>query len=115
MGYDDAALRAREAGYFPEMQDRPTVAEFVDALAQTHDGNERRFLPEDNAEIDDFLAARSQRYAVEAARAEDAPLSVDRSEPVDMADLDATSAPVPAYKKWGRTLPTSPAISAWTS
>ncbi len=105
MTYDDAALRAWEAGYFPDHADRPTPAEFLDALTQTHNGNARRFRLDDEGEISDFLAARDQRWAVEAAREEGAPLSVDRGQPVDMADLDANSAPVRAYEEWGENAP----------
>lgn len=105
MTYDEAALRAWEAGYFPDHADRPTPAEFLDALTQTHNGNARRFRLYDEGEIADFLAARDQRWAVEAAREEGAPLSIDRGQPVDMADLDANSAPVQAYEEWGENAP----------
>lgn len=105
MTYDEAALRAWEAGYFPDMPDRPTPAEFLDALTQTHNGNARRFRLDDQGEIDDFLIQREARWAVEAAQAEGAPLSVDRGQPVDMADLDANSAPVTAYEEWGENAP----------
>jgi hypothetical protein len=38
MTLDDAARAAWEAGYFPELTDRPFVNEFLDALRGTHEG-----------------------------------------------------------------------------
>ncbi len=102
MTYDEAGERAWEAGFFTE---RPTPAEFIDALTQTHNGNQRRFLPDDEAEVDDFLRARDERYAVEAAKIDGSPLSVDRGQAVDMADLDANSPPMSAYEEWGENAP----------
>jgi endonuclease YncB( thermonuclease family) len=105
MTYDDAALRAWEAGFFPDHAERPTIREFLDALDDTHTGRARRFLPEDMDEVARFEAARSQRFAVEAADDAGAPLHIDRSEPADLADLDRNSAPVSAYEEWGDNAP----------
>lgn len=105
MNYDDAALAAWEAGYFPDHAERPTIAEFLDAVTATHSGNNRVFHPDDLDEIDAFEAARRQRWEVEAARAKDAPLVSDRGEPVELADLDANRPPVSAYEEWGENAP----------
>ncbi|MBB4155314.1 endonuclease YncB(thermonuclease family) [Sphingomonas jinjuensis] len=105
MSYDEAAQRAWEAGYFPDHAERPTVDEFLDALEATHSGRNRSFLSEDLPEVDRFNAARQQRYDVERARDQGAPLSEDRAAPVDMADLDANAAPVRAYEEWGENAP----------
>lgn len=105
MSYDDAAQRAWEAGFFPDHAERPTVAEFLDTLQATHSGGNRAFRPDDLAEVDAFEAARRQRFDVERAQDEGAPLSEDRSQPVTMADLDANAAPVRAYEEWGENAP----------
>ncbi|MBI0475729.1 hypothetical protein D9601_10235 [Sphingomonas sp. MA1305] len=105
MGYDDAAQRAWEAGFFPDHADRPTVAEFLDTLQATHSGGNRAFRPDDLAEVDAFEAARRQRFDVERARDEGAPLSEDRGQSVTMDDLDANAAPVRAYEEWGENAP----------
>ncbi|WP_294211330.1 hypothetical protein [uncultured Sphingomonas sp.] len=105
MKYDDAAQRAWEAGFFPDHAERPTVAEFLDTLQATHSGGNRAFRPDDLAEVDAFEAARRQRFDVERARDEGAPLSEDRSQPATMADLDANAAPVRAYEEWGENAP----------
>ena len=105
MNYDDAAQRAWEAGFFPDHAERPTVAEFLDTLQATHSGGNRAFRPDDLAEVDAFEAARRQRFDMERARDEGAPLSEDRSQPATMADLDANAAPVRAYEEWGENAP----------
>lgn len=105
MGYDDAAQRAWEAGFFPDHAERPTVAEFLDTLQATHSGGNRAFRPDDLAEVDAFEAARRQRFDVEQARDQGAPLSEDRSQPAGLDDLDANAAPVRAYEEWGENAP----------
>ncbi|MES3084942.1 thermonuclease family protein [Sphingomonas faeni] len=105
MNYDDAAQRAWEAGFFPDHVERPTVAEFLDTLNATHTGNNRAFRTDDLAEVDAFEQARSQRYQVEAARQEGAPLVQDRGEPVTADDLDRNAPPVEAYEEWGENAP----------
>lgn len=105
MNYDEAAMRAHEAGFFPDHVERPTVQEFLDALQATHTGRNRSFRPDDYPEVDQFNADRSARHAIENARDEGAPMVHDRGEPVDMADLDRNAPPVHAYEEWGDQAP----------
>lgn len=102
---DQAALRAWEDGYFPDHVEPPTRNEFIDALAGTHRGGNRVFHPDDFAEVDAFEAARAQRFDVEAAQADGAPLTLDRGQPVGPDDLDANAPPVRAYEEWGENAP----------
>ncbi len=105
MGYDEAAQRAWEAGFFPDHAERPTVSEFLDTLQATHSGGNRAFRPDDLPEVDAFEAARRQRFDVERARDQGAPLTEDRGQPVGMGDLDANAPPVRAYEEWGENAP----------
>ena len=99
MGLDDAAEAAWEAGFFPDHVERPTVAEFLDALGETNRGGPARvFHPDDFSTIDAFNAARTQRGAVETAAQEGRPLAEDVGRPIDMADLDANQPPATAYE-----------------
>lgn len=66
MNLDDAALQAWEAGYFPELNDRPSINEFLDALRDTYEGTaRRRFRAEDQAQVEAFDLARQERYRFE--------------------------------------------------
>lgn len=94
MNLDDAAQRAWEAGYFPELTERPSVAEFLDALRFTHDGTGRRFLPDAAPEMEAFEAARANRLMGQEARSDGAAFSVDNSVP---AGPDVPFAPPGAY------------------
>lgn len=105
MTYDEAAQRAHEAGYFPDHVERPTTAEFLDALQATHSGRQRHFLPQDFGEVDAFEAARAQRHAVESALQEGTPLVEDRGQPIGLDDLEANAPPVHAYEEWGDQAP----------
>ncbi|MDP9424033.1 MAG: hypothetical protein M3Q19_14595 [Pseudomonadota bacterium] len=67
---DDMAEAAWEAGYFPEFHERPSVNDFLDALAETHAGHARRFLPDDLPEVARYQEELAQRHAMEAADAE---------------------------------------------
>lgn len=96
MNLDDAAQRAWEAGYFPELTERPSVAEFLDALRFTHDGTGRRFLPDAAPEMEAFEAARANRLMGQEARSDGAAFSVDNSVP---AGPDVPFAPPGAYGK----------------
>jgi len=96
MNLDDAALRAWEAGYFPDHAERPSVNEFLDALRDTYEGRNRRFLPDDYAQIDRFQSAQADRYALEQQQRE-GPVFVDRSQP---AGPDQPFAPPEAYEEW---------------
>lgn len=95
MSLDDAAERAWESGYFRE---RPSINEFVDALADTHSGANRLFHPDDLEAVAAHDAAREQRYALEAAKQEGAPLHMDRGRPITADDLDALEPPATAYE-----------------
>lgn len=63
LNLDDAATRAFEAGYFPELDSPPDNATFLNALRDTWEGSNRRFLPEDQAKFDLFNSARADRLA----------------------------------------------------
>lgn len=102
---DQAADMAWRAGYFPDSPERPTVADFLDAIDNTNRGLNRSFRVDDLAEVDAFNAARDQRLAVERAREQGAPLVEDRGQPITMADLEANQAPVTAYEEWGDQAP----------
>ncbi len=97
---DDMAQRAWEAGYFPDHAERPTVDEFVTALGDTYRGVNRTFRPDDYAELDAYGAARDQRYAVERAKQEGAPLADDMGQPATYDDIIANSPPAHAYDDW---------------
>lgn len=98
MNLDDAALRAWEAGYFPELTERPSVNQFLDALRDTHEGRNRRFLPEDMGEIDRYHAAQSERYSIQQQRFETGqPVYEDRSVP---APEPQPFPPAQAYEEW---------------
>jgi hypothetical protein len=105
MNYDDAAMRAWEAGFFPDHVDRPTVDEFLDALGGTHSGRDRAFRPDDLGEVEAFEKARSQRWDVESARERGAPMVEDRGQPIGLDDLEANAPPVRAYEEWGENAP----------
>jgi endonuclease YncB( thermonuclease family) len=96
---DDAAMAAWEAGYFPELTERPSVNEFLDALRDTYNGNTgRRFHPDDWDELDRFEATRGERYDLEQRQHEvGGPIWQDRSNP---ADEPAPFPPVEAYEEW---------------
>lgn len=96
MTLDDAARAAWDAGYFPELSDRPSVNEFLDALRETYDGRQRRFHPDDSEEISRFYAAQGERYDLEQQLRE-GPVFEDRSQP---ADAERPFAPVSAYEEW---------------
>ena len=98
MTLDDAANRAWEAGYFPDHTERPSTNDFLDALRDTHEGRQRRFLPEDQPEIERFYGAQSDRYDLEQQRFETGgPVYADRSVP---ADEPQPFAPPEAYGEW---------------
>ncbi len=106
MPLDYAAMRAWEAGYFPDLAERPTIAEFMDALVATHRGSSGRvFHPDDLPELDRYRAADAQHQAVKAAQQDGATLLRDRSEPASLDDMDANAAPVEAYTEWGENAP----------
>jgi len=99
MTLDEAAERAWEAGYFPDHAERPSINEFLDAVRGTHDGFDRRFLPEDMDTLARFDAMREERMDLgRMQEASDAPIYADRSFPGDDA---APFAPPEAYEEWG--------------
>ncbi|NML95464.1 thermonuclease family protein [Novosphingobium sp. TW-4] len=97
MNFDDAALRAWEAGYFPDHAERPDVNTFLDAMRGTQEGWNRHFLPEDFAEIDRFNAARTERQDLARQRSEDGQVWRDKSVP---AEEPQPFAPPEAYEEW---------------
>jgi endonuclease YncB( thermonuclease family) len=101
---DDAAQAAWERGYFPDMPERPTVAEFLDAVGNTHRGGSGRvFHPDDFNAIDAYRGAQSQRLAVEKAEAEGSPLAERIGQPATLDDLDSNRPPATAYEDLPRT------------
>lgn len=105
LALDQAADLAWRSGYFPDHVERPTIAEFLDAMDNTNRGVNRSFRPDDLAEVDAFNAARDQRLAVERARDLGAPLALDRGQPVTLNDLEANQPPISAYEEWGEQAP----------
>lgn len=104
MSLDDAALMAWEAGYFPELDERPSVNEFLDAISETYNGGSgRRFHPDDFPEIENYYSQQAERYAVEKQRWETGqPVYEDRSVP---AEEGQPFPPVAAYEDWGPNPP----------
>lgn len=94
MTFDEAGERLFEAGYFPDHASRPSVDEVLDLLAASRRG-ERTFRPDDLDEVTRFYDAQAQRYAVENARQEGAPLYEDISRP---AGPDEREVPTTAYE-----------------
>lgn len=97
MTFDDAALRAWEAGYFPDHAERPDVNAFLDGLRGTQEGWRRHFLPDDLTEIDRFNAARDERQSLDLQRSEVGQVWRDKSVP---ADEPQPFAPPEAYEEW---------------
>lgn len=99
MNLDDAALAAWEAGYFPELSERPTINQFLDALGETYNGGSgRRFRADDMPTIERYYGQQGERYALEQQRFEQGgPIYQDRSMPADEA---APFPPVEAYEDW---------------
>ena len=99
MSLDDAALRAWEAGYFPEHMDRPDVNTFLDALRDTYEGNTgRRFRADDMAEVEGFYGLQGERFDLEQQRHDvGGPVYADRS---GVGDDAAPFPPVEAYEEW---------------
>lgn len=99
MTLDDAARAAWEAGYFPDLPDRPTVPEFLDALQATYMGGSGRvFRPDDYGAIDDYNRAQGERFRIEAARETGNPLYGDLGQPIGPDDLKALEPPAIAYE-----------------
>lgn len=101
---DDMALRAWEAGYFPDHYQRPTVDEFVQALSETQSGAKRLFHPDDFDEIDAFEGARQTRWDVEKAQQDGAPLVADMGQPATLDDMIANTPPATAYDDWNNAV-----------
>lgn len=98
MTLDQAGEKLHELGYF---QERPTVAEVIDALHGEHLGDSR-YLPEDLAQVDEFHQLQSQRYGIENAQAEGRPFAEDRGEVINLDDLVANTPPASAYEEMPR-------------
>jgi endonuclease YncB( thermonuclease family) len=99
MNLDDAALRAWEAGYFPEHADRPDINTFLEAVRETYNGGSgRRFRAEDQPQLEAFDALQAERFALEQQRFETGqPVYQDRSAP---ADEPPPFPPIEAYEEW---------------
>lgn len=70
MNLDDAAFRAWEEGYFPELTDRPDVNTFLNAVREGHDGLGSRFRAEDFPEVERFFAAQEEKANLDRLRSE---------------------------------------------
>ena len=68
IGFDDAALAAWEAGYFPEKMERPTINEFLDAIDDELRGNKKYASELEGVDLEQEVA--------------------DLSEELDRADID---------------------------
>lgn len=64
---DEATFRLWEEGYFPEFRDRPMPDDLVSALKLEAMG-QRRFHPDDMAEVAGFYDAQANRFMADAAR-----------------------------------------------
>jgi hypothetical protein len=69
-----AAFRLWEAGYFPDLPNRPLPDDLFDVLSAGRRGGERTFRPDDLEEVQRFYDSQAQRYAVDAAEQNGAPL-----------------------------------------
>jgi len=104
LSIEEAAERAYQEGYFPDLDAPPTNAEFLAALDDTYRGVGRRFRPQDEAQIQAFEGARDQRLAVERARLEGAPLVDDVGQPATLDDMIANTPPATAYDDWNNAV-----------
>lgn len=95
---DDAAQAAWEAGYFPNLSERPTIPEFLETLSDTHRGGNRAFRPEDLDEVARYNAARADADTIRSANDQGVTLAEDISQPVEMGDLAANEPPPSAYE-----------------
>lgn len=98
MSLDEAAERLWEEGYWNPAGPRPTPDDLLERLDEEARGLNRYFKPDDLNEVSRFEAARDQRFAVEKAEQEGAPLAEEIGEPATMADLEANQPPVTAYE-----------------
>lgn len=57
---DELAMRAWEAGYFPEFSERPSVNDLLDALAEGNSGRDRYAAGNENVTDDDQLRMAAQ-------------------------------------------------------
>lgn len=103
MNFDDAAMRAWEAGYFPELTDRPDVNTFLNAIRDGHDGIGQRFRAEDMGEVERYLAAQEDRINLDRLRAESGS-QVWNDTSIDAGPRDF--APLEAYGQKEQPLPT---------
>ena len=100
---DDASHAAWEAGYFPHLNDRPSVNEFLDAVRGTHEGWNRHFLPEDQGAVDQFGQHMAQNNDLRGVRAETGALPVsDTSTPAGPQPF----APMSSYGEKQVSMPT---------
>lgn len=96
MSFDDAALSAWEAGYFPQTE-RPDINTFLDALRETYnDGSGRRFRMDELGEVEAFQNLRAERLDLEEKRFDGTEIVNDMARPAD----DAPFPPIEAYEEW---------------
>lgn len=95
MTLDEAGEALWEGGYFPDLPGRPSVDDVLDVLRASRSG-QRTFRPDDMDEMSRFYDAQAQRYAVQAAEQEGAPLTEDIGTPVSVDD--APTPPATAYE-----------------
>lgn len=93
LDFDRAAEAAWEAGYFPELNERPDINTFLDALRDTADGVNQRFAVDDLAEVDAYRAATQANNEVRTANGLDGGLWDDASQAAGPRDF----APAEAY------------------
>lgn len=105
MNLDDAAERAWEAGYFPELRERPSINQFLEAMRDTQEGRNRRFLPADLDEIDRFENARGIKDSLQQQRFETGQDAV-RDSSVPAGQFDYEQPPMAAYGEREAPLPT---------
>jgi hypothetical protein len=98
MPLDDAAHALWEEGYFPEFRESPTGHDLIDRLHLEASGANRFFHPDSLDEVSRFEDAQSQRFAVEQAQNNGAPLTEDIGQHITLDDLEANRAPVSAYE-----------------
>lgn len=105
MNFDDAALRAWEAGYFPELSDRPDVNTFLNAIREGHDGVSQRFRPEDQGTVENYMAALEDKQNLDRLKSEFGTVWNDTSVPAGPERFDEV-VPPEAYGQKEMPLPT---------
>jgi len=104
MNMDDAARAAWEAGYFPELNDRPDINTFMNAVREGHDGvGTPRYRAEDQSVVADYYAALEEKQNLDRMRGEFGQVWNDTATD---AGPDRPFAPIEAYGEKEVQLPT---------